>query len=113
MIEVVLHIFTNRADPKWNLTATQILQLKKQLSLCKVLEFPNLVVETENPSGYKGFTINNWEKDPELPLKIIVKNGIETFSPDLLFEDTQNIESWLLQEAKEQGFDNLVVDHTL
>jgi hypothetical protein len=113
MIEVVLHIFTNRSDPKWNLNATQILQLKKQLSLCKVLDFPNLVVAPESESGYRGFTINNWEKDPELPLKIIIKDGIEAHSPDVLFEDTQKIEQWFLQEAREKGYDNLVVDHTL
>lgn len=106
-IMVELDIFSGRPNPSWELSAEGVSELGVRMT--------NLTPASKSPVvgglGYRGFVISNPDKIEGLPIQIRVYNGtITTTEKELAnyYEDKNNIESWLLEQAQNRGYGGIV-----
>ena len=105
-IEVVLDIFSGRPNPKWTLSIEQVEELKTKLG-----KFPTAQPKMPPGLGYRGITITNLSKAPSIPERIIAYNGVLSITDKGVTtyrEDVNNIEKWGLNQAREQGYREIV-----
>ncbi len=106
-IMVELDIFSGRPNPSWELSTEDVSELAGRMT--------NLTPASKLPVmgglGYRGFVISNPDKIEGLPIQIRVYNGtITTTEKELTnyYEDINNIESWLLEQARKSGYGDLI-----
>src|SRR5215472_2176226 len=99
---VTLEVFSGRPNPSWTLSADEEKEFLRRLQ--------GLAPSARSPSqgglGYRGFRIINNSKEAQLPSEVVVANGIVTVRDDLgshHYTDSNRIESWLIEQARERG----------
>lgn len=107
--KIILNIFSGQSNPSWEITKDE---LKKYLPIEKIYskasknhyEIPNIL-------GYRGLSIINVKKDPELPETIHIFNGSLFYSKDnerYQMNNASTIERSFLFKAIERGFSDIV-----
>ncbi len=106
-ITVELDIYSGRPNPSWEMDAKQTAHLLKQLA--KLSTLPKAVLDMQDGLGYRGFNIKIVDENvkDEAPIIVKVFHGIIRID-DNVFEDTVFIEKNLLNQAKQNGFKNIL-----
>ena len=105
-IEGMIDIFSGRPNPKWSLANEQVDELKTKLGnlpMAKPVMPPGL--------GYRGVLVTNLSKDQSIPDQIKVYNSILTIVDSgrtSYYEDVNNIEEWLLEQARKLGYGDAI-----
>lgn len=105
-IEGMIDIFSGRPNPKWPLSNEQVDELKKKLSklpMSKPVMPPGL--------GYRGVLVTNLSRDGRIPDQIKVYNSILSIADTgrtSYYEDVNNIEEWLLEQARKLGYGDAI-----
>jgi len=105
-IEAILHIFSGRPDPRWVLSEAQVAELKSMFNSllpCKPKRPPGL--------GYRGVRVINVNKVPLIPERIIAFSGVLAITnkgTTSYHEDLNNIEEFLLEQAREKGYGEII-----
>jgi len=106
VIRISLSVFSGRPNPYWELSGEKIDELRN-----KIIGLPR-TKEVQSPGlGYRGFKINNREKIKGIPERMYIYRKTISFREKtviVFYEDSNNIEELLFQQAKEQGFEKLV-----
>jgi hypothetical protein len=108
-VTVRLLIFSGRPDPEWNLDEGAIPKLQTRVQT--VLKESTLDQAPTGGLGYRGFLVQNPAKALDLPTEFIVFGGTLTERPGPQarhLQDTAGIEEFLLAEARQQGFGELL-----
>lgn len=109
-ITVILHIFSGRPDPQWELDEISAESLIEKLSSVTKIRKPAEVPDNAI-LGYRGFRILNGISEPGLPRDFTVFRG-SVVSTELKEQaavaDTEQLELMLLEEARKQGFGELL-----
>lgn len=106
-IEVELNIFSGRPNPRWELSESQIDELKPKIRM----PLPRTAPKTMMQLGYRGFAIVNPNKIADLPELIYVRSGVLTIMDGNTashYEDGNNVEEWLFDQAREHGLGKIV-----
>src|SRR5712692_5893943 len=107
MVEVTLHIFAGRPDPKWPLSAEQVAGLKEKLPD----QSPPAQPRTPPGLGYRGIRITNVDRVPDIPDRVIAYRGVlavTTGKQTSYRGDVKRLEEWLLNQARELGYGRIV-----
>lgn len=105
-IEVVLDIFSGRPNPKWTLSEKQINELRE-----KLVNLPPSQPVIPVGLGYRGVVVTNLPKNREIPNQIRVYNSILAvieMGKTTYYKDVNNIEEWLLNQAREMGYGDVI-----
>lgn len=105
-IEVMLDIFSGRPNPKWTLSNELVDELK-----AKFVKLPKAEPATPPGLGYRGVIITNLSKDQRIPDQIKVYNSSLTIVESgrtSYYEDVNNIEEWLLEQARKLGYGDVI-----
>lgn len=119
-VKIVLHIYSGRPDPEWELTEQQVEELKDMLKdTPRIGEFG--MDNLPGGLGYQGFTIYNQDQREDIPAEVtafqdnlfITDDLTDTLSGDKvqvnrIYQDTNNLEKWLLKRAKEHGYEEVI-----
>ncbi len=106
-IEVELNIFSGRPNPRWELSESQVDELKPKMRML----LPTATPKTTMQLGYRGVVIVNLSKTPDLPELIYAYKGVLTIMDrDMTnyYEDTNNLEEWLLNQARQLGYSKII-----
>lgn len=110
-INVELDIFSGRPNPSWELTSAEISELKEYMAGLTPASKPAIASDL----GYRGFIISNPGKLGGLPVKTHVLNGVlavnEKGSTNY-YNDVNDIESWLMERAREHGYGDIITELT-
>jgi len=101
-IEAMLDIFSGRPNPTWKLSENQVDELKTKLGT-----FPSAESKSTPGLGYRGVRLVNIGKITNIPDRIIAYNGVLAITEKGMtnyYEDSNKIEEWLLDQAREQGY---------
>lgn len=101
-IEAMLDIFSGRPNPTWKLSENQVDELKTKLGT-----FPSAESKSTPGLGYRGVRLVNIGKITNIPDRIIAYNGVLAITEKGItnyYEDSNKIEEWLLDQAREQGY---------
>lgn len=105
-VEVMLDIFSGRPNPRWELSEEQIEELKMKLDA-----LPAGTKKKPPVLGYRGIRVLNVSRIEGLPERIKAYNGVlainERKETDY-YEDVNNIEDWLLNQARKEGYDEAI-----
>ena len=119
-VKIVLHIFSGRPDPEWELTEQQVDELKNLLK--DAPEIGEVGMESlEGGLGYQGFAIYNEEEREDIPSEVeafkdrlfITEVRTDALSGDRvqvnrMYQDKNKLEKWLLEQAKKQGYEEIL-----
>lgn len=108
-VVVRLLIFSGRPDPEWPLEEEMKARLKAGIQA--VLREERVEHAPSGGLGYRGFQIRNEAGIPDLPAEFTVYRGILTEQPGPQAQhrrDTARIEELLLEEARRQGYGDLL-----
>lgn len=101
-IEVIIDLFSGLQNPKWFLTREKIEKLQE-----KLLGLPTSLPKKLPILGYRGVIISNLSKIAGIQENINIFNGvISVFGNGNVryLRDINNIEEWILDQARELGF---------
>ncbi len=101
-IEAMLDIFSGRPNPTWKLSENQVDELKTKLGT-----FPSAESKAPSGLGYRGVRLVNIGKIANIPDRIIAYNGVLAITEKGItnyYEDSNKIEEWLLDQARERGY---------
>lgn len=110
-MRVELHIFSGRPDPFWELSEEEAAELAKRLAGLPYTHQP----PRPGGLGYRGFSVSNATASAGLPMRVSVFDGvIVSFEggKTTYYKDTNNIEPWLLDQARKQGYGE-ILDQTI
>lgn len=105
-IKAILDIFSGRPNPTWNLSENQIEELKTKIGKFKPAE-----PKTPPGLGYRGVELVNIGKIENVPDQIIAYEGVLAITDKGMtkyYEDANRIEEWLLDQAREQGYGEII-----
>lgn len=106
-MRVELDVFSGRPNPGWELTAAEAAELARRLAGLA----PSATGPAEPGLGFRGYRIVNREGLTGLPHEIRVFGGaLTTLDGGHIrhFADNSEIERWLLEQAREHGYGDLV-----
>ncbi len=104
---VELDVFSGRPNPTWTLSPEETAALAALLKDLPRSDTP----AGEGGLGYRGFIISNPGRAAGLPARIRVGGGVVTMEENgrlQFYRETHGIERWLLQQASEHGYGDLV-----
>jgi hypothetical protein len=106
-VTIELDIYSGRPNPSWEMDAKQTDDLLKKLAKLSIL--PKGGLDMQDGLGYRGFNIKIVDENAKNEAPIIVKvfHGIIRID-DNVFEDTVLIEKNLLNQAKQNGYKNII-----
>ena len=110
-MRVELNIFSGRPNPFWELSEEEASELAKRLARLTPTNHPSRLGRL----GYRGFIISNPTASAGVPMRMSVFDGIiASFEGGntMYYKDTNNVEYWLLEEARKQGHGE-ILDQTL
>jgi hypothetical protein len=106
-MKVTLDIFSGRPNPCWTMRPEDEKELARQLAgLPPAKEVPG-----GDGLGYRGFVITNHAGQSGRPAEVRVFEGVVTIRSDAgisTFRDTNFLEKWLAEQAREQGLESLL-----
>jgi hypothetical protein len=105
-VEVMLDIFSGRPNPRWTLSDEQVNDLQARLRV-----LPEAMPFTPPGLGYRGFIVTNPDNDPRLPRRIGAFASVITITnaqATNYYQDANNIEEWLIDQARESGFGDVI-----
>lgn len=105
-IEVLLDIFSGRPNPRWTLSDEQVNDLQTRLRT-----LPEAKPTTLPGLGYRGFIVTNPGNDPRLPSRIAAYSSVVSITTDQAtryYQDVNNIEGWLISQARERGYGDVI-----
>jgi len=105
-IEVVLDIFSGRPNPTWQLSENQVDELKRKLGT-----FPPAERKAPPGLGYRGVRVVNVGNIANIPDRIMAYDGVLGITEKgttKYYEDSNKIEEWLLDRAREQGYGEVI-----
>jgi hypothetical protein len=107
IITIELDIYSGRPNPSWKMDAKETVDLLKQLA--KLYTLPKAELDVQDGLGYRGFIIKviDDNKKDEAPIIVKVFHGIIKID-DNVFEDTILLEEKLLNQAKQNGYKNII-----
>jgi hypothetical protein len=109
-IEVELNIFSGRPNPKWSLSEVEVAALASKVATEAGFE----VESSAAPQlGYRGIAIINSGRAPGLPDVIHAFGGVLTIvdgGETSYRADVNELEQWLLSQARERGFGEVIDD---
>jgi hypothetical protein len=106
-ITIELDIYSGRPNPSWKMDVKQTNDLLQKLA--KLYTLPKAELDVQDGLGYRGFIIKvvDDNKKDEAPIIVKVFHGIIKID-DNLFEDTILLEKNLLNQAKQNGYKNII-----
>jgi len=111
-VEVELDIFSGRPNPKWTLHPGEIRILEEKLQ-----ELSGGILREESQQlGYRGFRVVLSNGPPGFPEHILVNDSyINAKGPGYFVgcQDTEGLEKWLIQIAKERGYGKIIQEGRL
>lgn len=106
-MQVTLDIFSGRPNPSWTIRPEDKQELTRRLAgLSRARQIPS-----DRGLGYRGFVITNQTEENGLPTEIRVFEGLVTTKGKAgvsTFHDTNHLEKWLAEQAREQGLESLL-----
>ena len=106
-MRVEFDVFSGQPNPAWELSAQEAAELARRLA-----DLPRHdQTAAEGGLGYRGFVISNPQKIPGLPVELRVYRGVLTVPGQggaLSYGDVNRIEQWLLEQAGQRGYGDLV-----
>jgi hypothetical protein len=105
-VEVMLDIFSGRPNPRWTLSDEQVNDLQARLRA-----LPESTPVIPPGLGYRGFIVTNPANDPRLPGRIGAFASVITSTnaqATSYYQDANNIEGWLIDQARERGFGDVI-----
>jgi hypothetical protein len=105
-VEVMLDIFSGRPNPRWTLSDQQVNDLQARLRA-----LPESTPVMPPGLGYRGFIVTNPANDPRLPGRIGAFASVITSTnaqATSYYRDANNIEEWLIGQARERGFGDVI-----
>jgi hypothetical protein len=106
-VNAELDIFSGRPNPSWELSSEEISDLARYMAGLT----PAIKPAVPGDLGYRGFVISNPGKIAGLPANIHVFSGILAVTEKgstSYYNDVNNIESWLIERAKEHGYGDVI-----
>jgi hypothetical protein len=114
-IEVMLNLYSGRPNPTWMLSKRQIEELHR------LIEASNQECHELGSAppglGYTGFVLTNRHQLGGIPYRLKVYGGMLAMTAEfstgkedkkrdepIFYTDTQGLESWLLEQAREHGY---------
>ncbi|HEX7737684.1 MAG TPA: hypothetical protein VF458_22735 [Ktedonobacteraceae bacterium] len=111
-MKVILHIFSGRPDPSWELTEEEDAELARRLMDLP----PTHHMLPEGGLGYSGFTLDNLDKLAGLPAEVQVFQGIigvwENGYPTY-YQDLCHLEAWLIERGRKLRYYGDLLNHLL
>jgi hypothetical protein len=106
-MKVTLDIFSGRPNPSWPMRPEDEKELARRLAgLRRARQVPS----GEN-LGYRGFVISNQPGESGMQTEVRVFEGVVTIKGNpgtSMFLDTNHLEKWLAEQAREQGLASLL-----
>jgi hypothetical protein len=106
--DVELDIFSGRPNPHWTISADQIAPLLPEV------DAPQLATSGEPPGlGYRGFLLTDVSTETGTPTVYRVFAGtvsIGTGNEQNTVVDAKGLEQWLLEDARQRGYRDLLMD---
>ena len=106
-MRVELEIYSGRPNHDWTLTPAEATELAHRL-----VGVPPGVPRRDEPGlGYRGFAVDNPRGEADLPTTLRVYDGLLTIVEHghvATYQDTNGIEAWLLDLARQQGHGELL-----
>ncbi len=105
-VEVMLDIFSGRPNPRWTLSDEQVNDLQARLRA-----LPEAMPVMPPGLGYRGFLVTNPGNDPRLPSRIGAFASVITITTaqaTSYYQDANNIEGWLIGQARERGYGDVI-----
>ena len=102
---VELDLFSGRANPSWQLSPDEAAELVRRLANLSVAGN----AAAQDVLGYRGLLISGLGKRPVRSVR--VRDGmvsVEASGDVRHYRDTENIERWLLEKTRAQGYGALV-----
>jgi len=109
MISISLLIFSGQPDPEWTLDEQAAVPLAERVK--KTLSGEQVRTEPVGGLGYRGFAVRTQRNVLDLPTEFTVYQDVLTVEPGpkaTHWRDTGGVEDWLLGQARERGFGDLL-----
>jgi hypothetical protein len=108
-VRVRLLIFSGRPDPEWVVEgeSMQALLERARAAVGREPAYP----PQPGGLGYRGFVIHHQDEVLALPRELVVFHGVVTEGPGprpSYWRDVSGLESWLLDQARRQGYGEIL-----